>query len=81
MAFGFCFSHWMMSVLQTPGDILNDAVLYPTYNQPENDMRAQEVLQKAFPEHEIVGVDCRALIKQHGSLHCVTMQYPMGVIK
>ena len=26
--FGFCFSHWMMSVLQTPGDILNDAVLY-----------------------------------------------------
>ena len=26
-------------------------------------------------------VDCRALIKQHGSLHCVTMQYPMGVIK
>ena len=61
--------------------IMNNAVLYPTYNQPENDMRAQEVLQKAFPEHEIVGVDCRALIKQHGSLHCVTMQYPMGVIK
>ena len=26
--FGFCFSHWMMSVLQTPGDILDDAVLY-----------------------------------------------------
>ena len=61
--------------------IMNDAVLYPTYNQPENDMRAKEVLQMAFPKHEIVGVDCRALIKQHGSLHCVTMQYPMGVIK
>ena len=79
--FGFCFSHWMMSVLQTPGDILNDAVLYPTYNQPENDMHAKEVLQMAFPKHEIVGVDCRALIKQHGSLHCVTMQYPVGVIR
>ena len=26
--FGFCFSHSMMRVLQTPGDILNDAVLY-----------------------------------------------------
>ena len=26
--FGFCFSHWMMRVLQTPGDILDDAVLY-----------------------------------------------------
>lgn len=61
--------------------IMNDAVLYPTYNQPENDIRAKEALQEAFPEHEIVGIDCRALIKQHGSLHCVTMQYPIGVIK
>lgn len=61
--------------------IMNDAVLYPTYNQPENDIRAKEVLQKAFPGREIVGIDCRALIKQHGSLHCVTMQYPAGVIR
>lgn len=61
--------------------IMNDAVLYPTYNQPENDRRAKEVLQTAFPEHEITGIDCRALIRQHGSLHCVTMQYPVGVIK
>lgn len=60
---------------------MNDAVLYPTYNQPENDIRAKEVLQEAFLGHEIVGIDCRALIKQHGSLHCVTMQYPIGVIR
>ena len=56
-------------------------MLYPTYRQPENDQRAKEVLQEAFPEYEIVGIDCRALIKQHGSLHCVTMQYPAGVLK
>lgn len=61
--------------------IINGAVLYPTYNQPEKDKRAGEVLQEAFPEHQIVGIDCRALIKQHGSLHCVTMQYPVGVIE
>lgn len=61
--------------------ILNDAVLYPTYNQPVNDARAKEVLQEAFPRREIIGVDCRALIRQHGSLHCVTMQYPVGVLK
>lgn len=61
--------------------IMNDAVLYPTYRQPENDQRAKEILQEAFPEYEIVGIDCRALIKQHGSLHCVTMQYPAGVLK
>lgn len=56
--------------------IMNDAVLYPTYDQPENDRKAACVLQEAFPGKEIIGVDCRALIKQHGSLHCVTMQHP-----
>ena len=40
--------------------------------------KAAQVLAKAFPGYEIVGIDCRALIKQHGSLHCVTMQYPAG---
>lgn len=60
--------------------IMNEVVLYPTYCQPENDLRAREVLQQAFPRYEIIGIDCRALIKQHGSLHCVTMQYPVGVL-
>ncbi len=56
--------------------IMNNCVLYPTYGQEENDHDAAVALSKAFPTHEIVGIDCRALIKQHGSLHCVTMQYP-----
>ena len=59
--------------------IMNKAVLYPTYAQPENDARAAQVLAEAFPGREIVGVDCCALIKQHGSLHCVTMQYPDSI--
>lgn len=61
--------------------IINGAVLYPTYNQPDNDKKAKEILQMAFPDREIIGIDCRVLIKQHGSLHCVTMQYPLNVIK
>ncbi len=61
--------------------IINGAVLYPTYNQPENDVKAAGILAEAFPDYEIVGIDCRALIKQHGSLHCVTMQYPERVIR
>ena len=61
--------------------IINEAVLYPVYRQPENDRRAETVLRQAFPDREVVGIDCRALIKQHGSLHCVTMQYPSGVLK
>lgn len=61
--------------------IINKAILYPTYQQPDNDKKAGEVLQIAFPNYEIVGIDCCALIKQHGSLHCVTMQFPNGVIR
>lgn len=59
--------------------IMNDAVLYPTYAQPEKDKEAAKVLKSAFPDREIIGIDCRALIQQHGSLHCVTMQYPESV--
>ena len=54
--------------------IINDAVLMPTYNSPKDEI-ARGQLQKAFPDREIIGIDCLALIKQHGSLHCVTMQY------
>lgn len=61
--------------------IMNQAVLMPTYNQPANDELAMKQLQKAFPKHSIVGIDCRVLIQQHGSLHCCTMQYPKGVIR
>ena len=60
--------------------VVNGAVLYPTYGQTENDQIAAKVLQQAFPAHEIIGINCRALIKQHGSLHCITMQYPVGVL-
>ena len=56
--------------------IVNGAVLIPTYGQPQTDEQAKGQLQKAFPDREIVGIDCRVLIRQHGSLHCVTMQYP-----
>lgn len=56
--------------------IINGAVLYPTYNQPANDALACEQLQSIFTGREVVGIDCRPLIRQHGSLHCVTMQYP-----
>jgi len=55
--------------------IINGAVLVPTYNSPK-DAIALAQLQKAFPNREIIGIDCSVLIKQHGSLHCVTMQYP-----
>lgn len=56
--------------------IINGAVLVPTYGQPEKDQEALAAIQEAFPDREIVGIDCQVLVRQHGSLHCVTMQYP-----
>lgn len=55
--------------------VINGAVLYPTYNQAENDAKAKIQLSKAYPDRDIIGIDCCSLIKQHGSLHCCTMQY------
>ena len=55
--------------------VINGAVLVPTYNQPDLDAEALRIIGKAFPDREMVGIDCRAVIKQHGSLHCCTMQY------
>lgn len=60
--------------------IMNSCVLLPFYNNKEKDEEAREQLQKAFPRREIVGIDCSALIRQHGSLHCITMQYPEGLV-
>lgn len=60
--------------------VVNGAVLVPTYNQLDNDRAALKAVGKAFPGYDIVGIDCRTLIRQHGSLHCVTMQIPEGVV-
>ena len=59
--------------------IVNGAVLVPTYNDPADDP-ALNALTPCFPGRVIVGVPCRSLIHQYGSLHCVTMQFPAGVM-
>lgn len=60
--------------------VMNKSVLLPVYGQPMNDELAAQMLKISFPEHEIKKIDCRALIKQHGSLHCVTMQIPNEIL-
>lgn len=54
---------------------VNDFILLPIYGV-EEDAEAIRVMEQTFPDKEILTVNCKALIKQHGSLHCVTMQYP-----
>ncbi len=59
--------------------ITNGGVLVPTYNDPADEV-AIGVLQELFEDRKVVGVDCRALILQNGSLHCATMQLPEGFL-
>jgi len=51
----------------------NDCVFVPVYGQPE-DGEAITTLERALPDLSIVAVRCEALLEQHGSLHCATMQ-------
>ena len=59
--------------------VINGAVLLPTYDDPQ-DAVAHERLQTCFPGRAIIPIDARPLIEQFGSLHCVTMQLPAGVL-
>lgn len=59
--------------------IVNGAVLMPVYGDAA-DAEALAVMARAFPGREIVGIPCRDLIWQNGSLHCCTMQLPEGLL-
>lgn len=54
--------------------VYGGCIFMPTYNQPQNDLLACRTVRIAYPDHKVVPVDCTTLIRQHGSLHCATMQ-------
>lgn len=59
--------------------IVNEAVLVPIYDSL-SDEDALDVVSQAFPRYEIFGIPCLSLIERGGSLHCITMQLPEGVL-
>lgn len=59
--------------------IINNAVLVPLYGVAM-DTRALEIFSQVFVQHKIIGINCRSLLQQYGSLHCVTMQLPAGIV-
>lgn len=61
--------------------VANGVIFMPTYAQPDKDELAMRSIKIAYPTHKVVGVDCRTLLRQHGSLHCATMQIPAGILK
>ena len=61
--------------------LINGAVILPVYGDTRYDRIAVDKIKAALPGYDVITVDCRALIRQHGSLHCVTMQVPKGALK
>lgn len=56
--------------------VVNGVVICPTYADAEADKTAMSVLKEVFPDREIVPIDARVIVRQHGSVHCITMQIP-----
>ncbi|WP_373507887.1 agmatine/peptidylarginine deiminase [Thiocapsa sp.] len=59
--------------------VINGAVLVPTYDNPA-DAEALDTLGDLFPDRTVLPVACRPLIRQGGSLHCISMQLMDGVL-
>lgn len=43
---------------------------------PRHDSEAEAILQRAFPEREVVGVPAREILLGGGNVHCITQQVP-----
>jgi agmatine deiminase len=55
--------------------IVNGGLIAPAFDDPL-DETAREILQRLFPEHEVVMVPGRELLLGGGNIHCLTQQQP-----
>ena len=55
---------------------LNNVVVVPSYNRPYYDNRAKAIYEKLMPGYDIRLVDARALTRNEGAIHCITMEVP-----
>lgn len=60
--------------------ISNGAIFAPVYQEPEDDA-ALSILARAYPEYQVIAINCQPLVQQYGSLHCISMQVPKGTLK
>ena len=58
---------------------VNGAVLVPTYGVKQDNV-ALQIFRDTFKDRDIVEIDCSVLIRQHGSLHCITMNFASGIV-
>ncbi|MBK8503210.1 MAG: agmatine deiminase family protein [Saprospiraceae bacterium] len=59
--------------------IINDALLVPTFNDP-NDYRVLGILKELMPNHQVIGIHALDLIWGLGTLHCLSHEIPASMI-
>lgn len=55
--------------------IANAAVIVPTFRDV-NDQKALDIIQEAFPDRKVIGIDSTDIIWGLGSFHCLSQQEP-----
>ncbi|MCX6678136.1 MAG: agmatine deiminase family protein [Methanothrix sp.] len=55
----------------------NEVVMVPVFGH-ENDKAALKIIQEAFPERKVVGINCREMVHGLGTIHCISQQQPVG---
>lgn len=59
--------------------ITNKAVILPIYNDKNSDKKVIKIFQKLFKDRKIIPINATELIKQNGSIHCISMNYAKEV--
>jgi len=55
----------------------NDVVMVPVFGHG-NDKSALKIIQEAFPDRRVVGINCRELVHGLGTIHGISQQQPVG---
>jgi agmatine deiminase len=55
--------------------LVNGGVILCAF-EDENDAQAKEILERCYPDREVVLVDARPIFARGGGIHCITQQQP-----
>ena len=55
--------------------IVNGGIIAPSFGDPR-DAEAEQILQRLFPEREVVMLPSREILLGGGNIHCITQQQP-----
>jgi agmatine deiminase len=53
----------------------NSRIVMPLLD-PRHDVEAESILQRTYPDHDVVGVSAREILLGGGNIHCITQQVP-----